>query len=343
MSRTSLCFINFPKELTHEEKELKSKYELLRKLKQKIKRLQKKAKNKEHQESSISTNQDHLKKTALQVLKANGGDKKASKNVTKDFKKSSKPNGEVQFGQKRSAMGEYTPEREPRPRSVIVRGLELTHEFLYKYFKQIGRILQIKMDQSGQSAIITFKKFEKARSAADVMKSCCIEGKHLSVELMKKRNTTWLDISTADSKNKKYDYGNREKRTIHVSFEGNLTMKDFRNIFKDVGKIEKMYLSSLNSTLSAVKPFAFITFEYEDEARRALDEKDGFIFNGIHLTISPQKVNSNDASISSNPNQEKDSRDLITFHDDDLIQKKGDRKHQFKMNDDSNDSIFSVD
>ncbi|GIY39845.1 hypothetical protein CDAR_526532 [Caerostris darwini] len=104
-----------------------------------------------------------------------------------------------------------------------------------------------------------------------------------------------------------------------------------------------MYLSSLNSTLSAVKPFAFITFEYEDEARRALDEKDGFIFNGIHLTISPQKVNSNDASISSNPNQEKDSRDLITFHDDDLIQKKGDRKHQFKMNDDSNDSIFSVD
>ncbi|KAF8768142.1 hypothetical protein HNY73_020992 [Argiope bruennichi] len=263
--------------------------------------------------------QEDLKKTAIQILKANGSKKRTScaGKSTKDFKKAFRQNGEIHIGQKRCAKGEFTPESEAQPRSVIVRGQHLTSELLHKVFDCAGEIWKMRVHHNAQSAVITYRKSENALFAVNNLNNSIIEGKQLGVELAKKRNTAWSEISAAEAKSNKYDFKSREKRTIHVSYRGNLTMQDFRTIFRGVGRIEKIYLSSLNPASSSSKnPYAFVTFEYEDEARRALDEKDGEVFNGIRLKISPQKILLNDSSIPSVAFQEKDSRDIVAFDDE---------------------------
>ncbi|GFS60868.1 uncharacterized protein NPIL_655171 [Nephila pilipes] len=315
--------IDFPEELTNEEKELKSKYQVLRKLKAEYSFFQKKESNKEESDAfkspyhSNEITQDRLKKTAAEILKAGGEAKKAYNpdKMTKDFKRASKQNGEMHVGHKRCAMGVYTPESESQPRSVIVRGHNLIYDELQKSFDEIGDIWKIRLDPNNRSAIITFKHTENASLAADTFHGKFIEGKQLSVELMKKRNTTWTAISTADAKNKKHKYDNlhREKRTIHISYNGKLTMQEFRTIFKNMGNIEKIYIPSLNHASASSKPYAFITFKYEDEAVRAVEEKNGEIFNGIRLKVSPQKIVFNDSSVSQNVPEEKDSRDILSF------------------------------
>ncbi|GFY43323.1 uncharacterized protein TNIN_113361 [Trichonephila inaurata madagascariensis] len=323
MMKKLKCSIEFPEEFTDEERELKSKYRILRKLKIELSSIQKKEILKEEPdtfESAYRSNeitQDRLKKNAAEILKASGGAKKThnSGKETKDFKRASKQFGEMRVGQRRCAMGEYTPESESQPRSVIVRGHNLTYQELQKTFDEIGDIWKIRIDQDNQSAIVTFKNYESACLAVDTFQGKFIEGKQLIVELMKKRNTTWTEISTADAKNKKhkYDSRGRDKCTVHVSYNGKLTMQDMRSIFNNVGKIEKIYISSLNHTSTSTKPFAFVTFEYEDEAVRAVDEKHGTVFNGILLKVSPQKVVFNDSSVSQNLPQEKDSRNIVSF------------------------------
>ncbi|GIX70625.1 hypothetical protein CEXT_424881 [Caerostris extrusa] len=122
-----LTMVNLARRTYPRRKRTEIKYELLKKLKKKLERHQKRASSKEHPESNISANQDHLKKTALRVLKAKGGDKKANKNETKDFK-----NLQNQMAKYSSAKkGVLWVKENLNPRSVIVRGLfELSHEFV---------------------------------------------------------------------------------------------------------------------------------------------------------------------------------------------------------------------
>ncbi|CAL1278416.1 unnamed protein product [Larinioides sclopetarius] len=215
----------------------------------------------------------------------------------------------------RCVKAEYIPESEPKPRSVIVRAQDLTSEFLHKAFDSAGEIWNMRLDGNNQSAVITFKKSANASLAVDNLNNSIIDGKQLEVKLMKIRNAVWSEISAADAKFNKYGLKCREKRTIHISYNGSLTMQDLRTIFRSTGKIEKIYLSSMNPALSSKKPFAFVTFEFEEDARRALDEKDGEVFNGVRLKITPQKVLFSDSSIPVPASQEKDPRDIITFDD----------------------------
>ncbi|GBN92800.1 hypothetical protein AVEN_172600-1 [Araneus ventricosus] len=312
--------LEFPKELTNEEKELKSKYAILRQLKEKLSLFHKQEVPKDSSELPITEDrpkkcpQDDLKKTALQILKTSGNLKKTSYvgKSTKEFKKAFRQSGEINGGQNSCAKGDYAPQSEPQPRSVIVRGQNLTSELLHKAFDSAGDIWKMRLDHEKQSAVITFKKSANARIAANNVNNSVIDGGQLGVKLMKTRNTVWSEISAADAKFDKY-LKSREKRTIHVSYKGSLTMQDFRTIFRGIGKIEKIYLSSRNPASSSKKRFAFLTFEFEEDARRALDEKDGEVFKGVRLRITPQKTLFSDSAIPVTASQEKDSREIITF------------------------------
>lgn len=107
VNKTNL--LEFPKELTYEEKELKSKYKILRELKEKMSLLSKQKTMKDSSELLTTVDrfqkcsQEDLKKTALRVLQESEVSKKIgnARKSTKDFKKAFKQSGETHVGQKR--------------------------------------------------------------------------------------------------------------------------------------------------------------------------------------------------------------------------------------------------
>lgn len=210
-------------------------------------------------------------------------------------------------------MTESAPATDPHPRSVTIRGPNLKHQLVMETFRKFGEIIKISLGRDNESAVVTYKKPEQARMAS-VAKHNTSPKKNteFSVELVKPRNSSWVDISVKEAV--EYDETIREIKTVHVSYQGILTRHDLRYIFRSVGRIEKIYISSMES-LSPKKQFALVTFRLESEAERAVDEVNGHVYNGVTLAVSLHRkpLNLRDYSFCTDTIRDVDSRELISY------------------------------
>ncbi|XP_035224905.1 polyadenylate-binding protein, cytoplasmic and nuclear-like [Stegodyphus dumicola] len=311
MSKMKNWLPEYPKELTKEEEQLKSKYEILRKLKARLLKRQTSFKENPTTRLNDSTgySQHDLKKAAAEILMASGtlSKKDTFGKKTKDFKKPCKRNSQsLQAELKRCAGRKYVPEAEFEPRSITVRAAGISEQFLHHHFSCFGDIWKIRLDDDRESAVVTFKKPESARCASQKMNACFVEGKQLFVKCAKQKNISWTDISMKDRKNSMNSCSDRMKQTCHVSFQGDLTVQDFQDFFQNVGIVTRLYINRR-------KKFGFVTFENEVQANRAIEEMNGTSYKGVRLIISPQKILFSDTTICSH--EEEKERGLLSYED----------------------------
>lgn len=210
-------------------------------------------------------------------------------------------------------MTESVPETDIQPRSVTIRGPNLKHQLVLETFRKFGDIIKIGLGRDNESAVVTYRNPEHARKASVAKRVVSPkESTEFSVELVKPRNSSWVDIAVKEAI--EYDASIREVKTVHVSYQGILTRHDLMHIFRSVGRIEKIYISSL-CALSPKKQFAFVTFQLESEAERAVDEVNGHVYNGVTLAVSLHRkpLSLRDHSSSTDTIRDVDSRELIAY------------------------------
>ncbi|KAG8199591.1 hypothetical protein JTE90_009428 [Oedothorax gibbosus] len=288
--------VQLPKELSKEEKELQAKYDVLRnlKLKQKLYEIRGSSKHQNSYNVSNDAVQICLKKNAVKVLEKSKREKFREIEINKmqktcGFKRSLKSNGVNQIVQKKCAMAEFSPKTIPRPRSVTIRGQNLTEKQLLDHFHKFGPINKIRLGSENASAVVTYKTPEDAIRASD--DKPLVESVKMHVELAKKTNPLWINIATEEAiKIDSIIHGCNS--TVYVSYQGRLTDQDFKYIFGSVGTVQKIYIPKVKTN-----QFAFIRFEFNIEAERAVNEVNGLVYKGITLSVSLRKESSKDSNV----------------------------------------------
>lgn len=189
-----------------------------------------------------------------------------------------------------------------QPRSVVIRGKDLTDTFLRKHFEKFDDIRGIKTNENKTTSVLSFRRPNNAKMAVESMDGKIIDGIELKVSMLKPKNTSWCDLSSKD--NSTTTLHEKRGRSVHIKTTGHLTANDVEELFQNVGRINRMYINP-------IKKFGFVTFENEKEAQRAIREMNGEIYKGIKVFVSPQVFLDPKAEAE---NQEKE-REAISYSD----------------------------
>ncbi|XP_015928932.2 negative elongation factor E-like [Parasteatoda tepidariorum] len=315
----------FPKEYTQEELMLKSKYEMLRKLKQSVNSRRKTKQESIIPQSGINDKKKYLeasKTEAVKILKKKGEllnlkNIKHEEGKTQNFKKPSSQSKELQSGYKKSAKDGYIPNASTQARSVIVRGEKITPSILRHFFARIGTIRNLRISETFNSGVVTFETPERACMAFSMDGLMTESGQRLCVSSAKKKNQFWEEILAQDKKISNDQILSQKKKTVHVSYSGILSFKDLRQLFCTTGTVKAVYMPERNERQFSehTKSSGFVTFMREEEAIKAVQLFNGTLWKGMHLTVSPQKVSRDDTLEDTVVAQEDCTRDLIAFND----------------------------